>query len=38
MKRMKIRAVGALAAVNLALLCLIALMWLRPDGTPRNIH
>ncbi len=38
MRRMKIPAVGALLAVNLALLCLIALMWVRPDGTLRNVH
>ena len=38
MKRIKIPAVGALAAVNLGLLCLITLMWVRPDGTPRSVH
>lgn len=35
---MKIRAAGVLTAVNLVLLGLLALMWVKPDGTPRNIH
>jgi hypothetical protein len=35
---MKIRAVGVLAFINLVLLCGLALMWVKPDGTPRNIR
>lgn len=35
---MKIRAAGVLTVVNLVLLGLLALMWVKPDGSPRNVH
>ena len=35
---MKIRAAGVLAFLNLALLCALAFMWVKPDGKPRDIR
>lgn len=35
---MKIRAVGVLAFLNFALLCMLALLWVKPDGTLRNVR
>ncbi|MBU1354327.1 MAG: hypothetical protein KKB95_20895 [Gammaproteobacteria bacterium] len=35
---MKIRALGVLSVLNLALLFGLALMWVQPDGTPRDVR
>lgn len=35
---MRFRALAGLAAVNLALVCVLVLMWVKPDGSPRHVQ